>query len=143
VFVVIGDGPERQSLSECPAALRAGDAIRWLGYREDVRRLLPAFDVYLNTSISEGVSVTILEAMAAGVPVVATAVGGTPEVVVSGRTGFLVGSRDVPACAAALERLAGDATLRCQSGSAGRERLVGHFGADQMVGRYLAAYGIA
>jgi glycosyltransferase involved in cell wall biosynthesis len=143
VFVVIGDGPERQSLSECPAALRAGDAIRWLGYREDVRRLLPAFDVYLNTSVSEGVSVTILEAMAAGVPVVATAVGGTPEVVVSGRTGFLVGSRDVHACAAALERLAGDATLRCQSGSAGRERLIGHFDADQMVGRYLAAYGIA
>ncbi len=140
ILVVIGDGPERDMLLD-RAGQHDGKAIRWLGYRQDVRALLPGMDVYLNTSISEGVSVTILEAMAAGIPVVATAVGGTPEVVAPDVTGLLIGNGDASGCARALERLARDRGLRARFGQAGRERMKAHFGVDQMVSRYMTAYG--
>lgn len=140
VLVIIGDGPERGKLLN-HARRHNGDAVRWLGYRQDVRALLPGMDAYLNTSISEGISVTILEAMAAGVPVVATAVGGTPEVVISEATGLLIKRGDAPDCARALERLARDQHLRATLGHAARERVRAHFGVDQMVTRYMAAYG--
>jgi glycosyltransferase involved in cell wall biosynthesis len=92
-LVLVGDGPERSPLEDLATGLGVRGAVTFTGYRADVRRLLPGFDVFLNSSVHEGVSLTILEAMAAGLPVVATAVGGTPEVVVHGETGMLVPSR--------------------------------------------------
>jgi len=142
VLVLIGDGPERERLL-AEAARHGGDAVRWLGYRQDVRALLPGMDAYLNTSISEGVSVTILEAMAAGIPVVATAVGGTPEVVIPEISGLLVKNGDARDCARALERLATDPSLSAGLGKAGLERMKMHFTVDQMVSRYMAAYGVS
>jgi len=92
-LVLIGDGPERASLEAHARATGLGEALLMTGHRDDVHALVPAFDLYASSSRYEGVSLTILEAMAAGVAVVATAVGGTPEVVVDGTTGLLVHGR--------------------------------------------------
>jgi glycosyltransferase involved in cell wall biosynthesis len=99
--------------------------------------------VYANTSVTEGVSVTLLEAMAAGLPVVATRVGGTPEVVVAEETGLLVPAREPALVADSVSRLAADSALRSRLGQAGRERLSRKFTLEQMVGRYLGVYSSA
>ena len=93
-LVIVGDGPERGALEAEVQRLGLGATVMLTGYRSDVRAIMPAFDVYANTSTYEGVSLTILEAMAAALPVVATRVGGNPEVVVDHETGRLVASRD-------------------------------------------------
>jgi glycosyltransferase involved in cell wall biosynthesis len=105
-----------------------------------VRRLLPGFDIYANTSISEGVSLTILEAMAASLPVIATRVGGTPEVVDNGVTGLLVPARDPKRLTAALVELSCSPDLRRALGAAGRERLEQRFTIERMVEQYAAVY---
>jgi glycosyltransferase involved in cell wall biosynthesis len=92
-------------------------------------------DVYAQTSRTAGISNSILEAMAAALPVVATAVGGTPEVVVDGETGILVPGQDAAALAGALERLLGDAGARRAYGSAGRARVEAHFAEATMLGQ--------
>ena len=79
ILLVIGDGSERARLEASAREVGAGSSVRFLGHREDARDLLSACDVYANSSISEGISLTILEAMAAGLPVVATRAGGTPD----------------------------------------------------------------
>ena len=93
-----------------------------LGLRSDIRRLLAAADVFLLTSVSEGIPVTVLEAMAAGVPVVATAVGGLPELVTNEESGLLAPAVDAASLAAALVRLAADAQLRTQFARTGQQR---------------------
>jgi glycosyltransferase involved in cell wall biosynthesis len=80
-LIVIGDGPEREQLESLAAELRVESSVRFLGHRDDARVWLGGCDVYANSSIHEGVSLTILEAMAAGLPIVATRVGGTPEII--------------------------------------------------------------
>jgi glycosyltransferase involved in cell wall biosynthesis len=139
-LVVIGDGPERERLQAHAKQSGIQSQVRWLGYRSDVRALLPAFDAYLNTSTSEGISVTILEAMAACLPVIATSVGGTPEVVVPEETGILVPSNDTVACAAAVDRLSRTPSLSARFGAAGRLRLESRFTVDRMTEQYLALY---
>jgi glycosyltransferase involved in cell wall biosynthesis len=139
VLLVIGDGPERSRIEA--AALRAGVAssVRFLGHRDDARELLAACDVYANSSVSEGISLTILEAMAAGLPVVATRVGGTPEIV-DVSCGRLVLSRDPASLAATLEQLADDRALRCALGRAARARVEERFTLDRMISEYRDAY---
>ncbi len=137
--VVIGDGPERHSLERETQAHRMEHAVHFLGHRDDARAWLPGMDVYVNSSISEGISLTILEAMAAGVPVVATAVGGTPEIV-TGEVGRLVPARDPSAVAAALEALADRPSLRAALGRAARARVAEHFTIETMTARYLRMY---
>lgn len=139
-LALIGDGPERDALVGTISALGLGDRVLLTGYRPDVRRLLPALDVYVNTSIFEGVSLTILEAMSAGLPVVATAVGGTPEVVVHDHTGLLVPPRDPHAIADALRQLIDDGDRRRLLGAAGRRRLAERFSIDRMIAEYQNAY---
>ena len=139
-LVLIGDGPERAGLEERARVLGVGPAVSFLGYRSDVRRLLPAFDVYVNSSIHEGISLTLLEAMAAALPVVATSVGGTPEVVVDDGTGLLVPPRSPVALAAAIGRLLADPDQRASLGSAGRGRVERCFSIDAMTARYLDVY---
>jgi glycosyltransferase involved in cell wall biosynthesis len=95
--------------------------------------------VYANSSISEGISLTILEAMAAGLPVVATRVGGTPEIV-DASCGRLVPSRDPESLATTLSQLAGDGALRAALGRAARARVEQRFTLDRMIAEYRDAY---
>jgi len=108
-------------------ALVAGDPrVRFLGYRNDVQRILPAFDAYALSSRREALGLSIIEAMAASLPVVAARVGGVPEVVAEGETGCLVQANDAQALAAGMARLQ-DRELGRQWGLAGRARYLAHF----------------
>jgi glycosyltransferase involved in cell wall biosynthesis len=138
-LIVIGDGAERGSLEDLARELDIASAVRFLGHREDARALLAGCDVYANSSISEGISLTILEAMAAALPVVATRVGGNPEII-DAACGRLVPARRPDAIAAALSELAADEALRKQLGAAARKRVEEHFTLDRMVREYRDAY---
>jgi glycosyltransferase involved in cell wall biosynthesis len=137
--VIIGDGSERAILKDKAANLGTSTSVVFTGYRDDVRALMPAFDVYLNCSLYEGVSLTILEAMAAGVPVVATPVGGNPEVVVDQETGLLVTGR-ARSLADAVGSLLHDPRRRRLMGDAARWRVIRHFSIARMVDDYARAY---
>ncbi len=138
-LLVLGDGHEREALITLRHDLGLDERVRFLGFREDVRTLLAGLDLYVNSSISEGISLTILEAMAVGVPVVATAVGGTPEVLSHGG-GILVPSRDQTALAEAVLALIDSAELRARLGDQGRERVCTAFSSDRMTARYRDLY---
>ena len=132
-LVVIGDGPQRAALESLAARLGLSARVYWAGFQPDVTRWLLAFDLFVQPSHYEGLPTTVLEAMAAGLPVVATAVGGTPEVVVDGVTGLLVPPRDSAALAQAIAALLRDPELRGRMGKAGRERVAQHFSVERMV----------
>jgi len=136
-LAIVGDGEERETLAAHAAAV---PGVTLLGHRSDARLLMAGFDAYVSSSIFEGISLTILEAMAAGLPVVATRVGGTPEVVVDGETGLLIPPRDPAALGAALTRLAADPTAARAMGRAGRARVCERFTLDRMVNQYATAY---
>lgn len=138
-LVMIGDGACRPQVED---AARSRDFRNMLlpGHLGNARSLLPAFDVYVNCSISEGISVALLEAMDAGLPVVATAVGGTPEIVRAGTDGMLVPPGEPRALADALLNLARDATLRLALATAARSRVRESFSATAMLGSYVDAY---
>jgi sugar transferase (PEP-CTERM/EpsH1 system associated) len=140
-LVLVGDGPLR---SEAEAVLRAAGAGRlaWLpGERGDVADILRGLDIFVLPSRAEGISNTILEAMATGLPVIATEVGGNPELVADGVSGRLVPKADPVAMAAALlDYLDRPHKIRVH-GEAGLERVRECFSLDGMVGRYMAVYG--
>jgi glycosyltransferase involved in cell wall biosynthesis len=121
-------------------ALGVERQVRFLGFRDDVPALLDAMDVFVLPSLSEGLSMSLLEAMAAGKPVVATDVGGNPELVVDGQTGLLVPARDPEALAVAIGRVLGDRALAARLGDSARRRVLGEFGVDRMVARYVGLY---
>jgi glycosyltransferase involved in cell wall biosynthesis len=133
--VIVGDGPLRGALEQQAQALGMATSITFLGHRDDAREWLAGCDVYANVSVSEGLSLTILEAMAAGLPVVATRVGGTPELV-DDTTGQLVEARDVSGIALAIRTLAGAPARRAAFGAAGRRRVEARFTLDRMVKEY-------
>jgi glycosyltransferase involved in cell wall biosynthesis len=114
--------------------------VRFAGFRADAAAALGETDALVLPSWIEGLPLVVLEGMAVGQPVVATAVGGTPEAVVDGETGLLVPPRDVPALAGALEQLLGDDDLRRRLGEAGRSRVESHFAASAMTQRILEIY---
>jgi L-malate glycosyltransferase len=138
-LLIVGDGPERNALEAAAAKSGSGAAIIFLGHRDDARDWLAGCDVYVNSSISEGISLTILEGMAAGLPVVATGVGGTPEIV-DGSCGRLVPARDPEALANALAELAGDSSRRVRLGQGARQRVESAFTLDRMVQQYVRVY---
>jgi len=138
-LLVIGDGSERARLETSVREAGATASVRFLGHRDDARDLLAACDLYANSSISEGISLTILEAMAAGLPVIATRVGGTPEIV-DESCGRLVPSRDPDALAGTLAALAANAPLRQALGREARARVEQHFTLDRMVREYRDVY---
>jgi glycosyltransferase involved in cell wall biosynthesis len=137
--VVIGDGAERAALEEHAARSGFAASITFAGYRSDVRLLMAAFDVYVNCSSYEGVSLTILEAMATALPVVATRVGGNPEVVIDHETGLLVPGNP-RALADAIAGLVHDDRRRHAMGDAGRFRVKRHFSIARMVEEYAEVY---
>jgi glycosyltransferase involved in cell wall biosynthesis len=120
--------------------LADGVNVRFAGFRADAAAALGETDALVLPSWIEGLPLVVLEGMAVGQPVVATAVGGTPEAVVDGETGLLVPPRDVPALAGALEQLLGDDDLRRRLGEAGRSRVESHFAASAMTQRILEIY---
>jgi glycosyltransferase involved in cell wall biosynthesis len=135
--LLVGEGPHRQVVEAELAALRPAAQIVLAGNRDDVGELLARSHLFVLSTRSEGLPVTVLEAMAAGLPVVASRVGGIPELVVDGETGFLVPPGDPDGLAEAIDRLLGDAGLRERFGAAGRGRVEAHFGRDAFVAAHL------
>jgi glycosyltransferase involved in cell wall biosynthesis len=142
LLLILGDGPERPHLEALAAELHLGSRVRFLGYRADAREWLAGCDIYANSSVSEGVSLTILEAMAAALPVVATAVGGTPEVV-DESCGRLVPARNPDALGRTLDDLARHHDRRLELGRAARRRVEARFTIERMVAEYRAVYEAA
>jgi sugar transferase (PEP-CTERM/EpsH1 system associated) len=132
-LLIVGDGPQLGALQAQAVGLGLGERVHFLGSRNDVPQVLAALDVFVLPSLHEGMPNAILEAMAAGLPVVATAVGGAPEVVVDGVSGLIVPPRDPLALADALSRLLDDAALRDRMGAAGRQRVEENFSQARMV----------
>jgi len=124
---LVGDGPLRETLEAETRRLALADRVEFFGTRGDVPELLRSMDIFAMASSTEGLPLTVLEAMACGVPVVATRVGAVEEVVDHGRNGFLVPPEDPAALAAAIERLVRDEDLRTRMGNAGREIAVEQF----------------
>jgi L-malate glycosyltransferase len=139
-FVVLGEGELRPRLEALHRELRLGEACVLAGFRADVDRLLPAFDVFCLSSRMEGLGTSLLDAMAFARPVVATRAGGIPEAVEDGVTGRVVPPRDPPALAAALLEVLGDRTRARAMGQAGRRRYEERFTAERMVEDTLAVY---
>ena len=115
--------------------------VHFLGQRRDVPDLLNAMDIFVLPSYSEGLSLALLEAMAAGLPVIATAVGGLPEVVTDGDNGLLIPPRDAAALAGALERLLADPALAQRLGANAREHVREHFSLDRLGREINEIYG--
>lgn len=139
-LLLIGDGPERGRLERLVGELELGDSVRFLGWRTDVSRILGAMDVFVLPSDSEGTSISLLEAMAAGRAVVATAVGGTPDVIGAGGAGRLVAPGDVEALADGLREVLGDAEHRRQLGRRGRDRVAERYSFEAMALAYQKLY---
>jgi glycosyltransferase involved in cell wall biosynthesis len=140
MLLLAGEGPEESTIREEIDSCGVGERLRMLGLRRDVPQLLAAADVFLLTSISEGIPVTLIEAMAARLPIVSTRVGGVGEVVVDGETGRLVESGDAAGIAAALVELSQARELRETMGNAGRSRAEAMFTQSQMTASYAAMY---
>jgi glycosyltransferase involved in cell wall biosynthesis len=139
--VIAGRGEEEAALRREAAALGLGDRLHLLGFRDDVPDLLAAFDIYALPSFSEGQSLALLEAMAAGRPIVATAVGGNPELLgAPSPAGLLVPPGDPAALGAALGRLLADPGAAATLAAAARARARAEFSLAVMVGRYRALY---
>ena len=139
-LVMVGDGPLRREAEALLAAEGARD-LAWLpGARDDIPALLRAMDVFVLPSRAEGISNTLLEAMASGLPVVATRVGGNDELIEEGRTGALVPAADAAALAVAIRRYANDPALRRDHGRMGRARVERQFSMESMVAAYTAVY---
>jgi len=130
--VVVGDGHLREQLVDQSVSLGVADNVRLVGHRADARVLLDAADVFVLPSLHEGMPLVLLEAMDAGLPVVATRVIGSEEVVVDEETGLLVRARDPGALASALGRLLDDLGLRAGLGAAGKRRYEEHFTSARM-----------
>jgi glycosyltransferase involved in cell wall biosynthesis len=139
-LLLVGEGPERSLIESEIARLELGSQVSLLGLRHDVARLLCAADIFLLTSISEGIPVTVLEAMAMRIPVVATDVGGLREIVLDGQTGFLCPAKDDAALAAAVARLGRDARLRSRMGQLASSRVDELFTQEQMHAAYEHVY---
>ncbi|MCB1748973.1 MAG: TIGR03088 family PEP-CTERM/XrtA system glycosyltransferase [Gammaproteobacteria bacterium] len=139
-LVLLGEGPSRTDIEQAVAAEGIADRTWLAGARDDVPRLMREFDVFVLPSLAEGISNTILEALASGLPVIATAVGGNPELVAEGDNGALVPPGDVAALAAALEPLVSDDALRRARAARARATALAEFSLETMVGNYLAMY---
>lgn len=137
---VAGAGCEQSALEAQARSQGIGDRVTFVGWHRDLAPLLARWDVFALPSLDEGCPVAVLEAMAMGLPVVASAVGGLPEVVEEGRSGYLVPPADPPALARSLRILLLDPALRCAMGGAGRERVRRHFSADAMTAAITAIY---
>lgn len=139
-LIIAGDGASRSGIEAEVRAAGLGHAVWLAGERADVPEVMRGLDVFALPSLAEGISNTILEAMASGLPVIATDVGGNPELVEHGATGSLVPPSDYVALADALAPYVADGMLRHRHGDAGRRRVEAEFSLDVMIDRYAALY---
>ena len=139
-LVMVGEGPLRSEAQTLLDAAGVGSLVWLPGERADVPNVMRGLDCFVLPSLAEGVSNTILECMACGLPVLATDVGGNAELVVNGSTGELVAAGDVEALAAGLLRLSADPDGAAAMGRAGRARVEQHFSLPAMVGAYQTLY---
>ena len=140
-LVVIGDGPELARLQEFAAAQPAlGQRVSFLRSSDRVPELLQAMDAYVLSSVFEGISNSLLEAMATGIPVAATAVGGNPEVVVDGVSGLLFRAGDAASLAGHLETLRAEPGTRARLGREAQRRVAEHFSLASMIRQYTQLY---
>jgi glycosyltransferase involved in cell wall biosynthesis len=132
-FVIIGDGERRQELETLTSTLRLNECVRFLGWRRDMVRVYADLDVVALTSLNEGSPVVLIEALASGRPVVSTAVGGVPEVVINGETGLTVPVSDVAALADAILTLLRDPILAKRLGAVGRQHVYPRYDSSRLV----------
>ncbi len=137
---LVGDGPERPALEAFVKSLALGDSVEFLGERNDVAEQLEEAGVFISSSLSEGLSLTLLEAMAAGIPVLATRVGGNAEIVDEGRTGRLVPAGNPQALAEAFVGLWKERDRWRAMGVAARDRVLSRFEVRSMVRQYERLY---
>ena len=138
--LIIGEGPLEQELKEQVSHLKLEASVKFVKMNGRPSELLPMFDVVATPSLQEGLGLSVMEAQACGVPVVASRVGGLVEAVKDGETGILVPPRDHLALADALMKILADKHLASRFGLAGREWIMKNFAVDQMVERTLAVY---
>jgi L-malate glycosyltransferase len=139
-FIIAGEGELRPQLEQRIRQQHLEKHVILAGFRTDILSLHKAFDIFVMSSVTEGLGTSILDAMACAKPVVGTTAGGIPEVVADGETGLLVPPRDAPAMAAAIIRLLGDRALRERMGAAGLARVRERFSAEAMVRKTLSVY---
>lgn len=132
-FVILGDGPQRHPLEERAQRLGISERVVFTGHRRDVPAVLETIDVFVCPSIQEGFPFSVLEAMRAGKPVVASRTGGVPELLRHGVDGLLVNVGDIPGLAAAISQLLQDRELRSRLGETGRTRVVRKFTTSAMI----------
>ena len=139
--LLVGSGPEREGLEAYSAkSALLGGRVLFTGASDNVPEMLNAMDAYVLPSICEGMSNTILEAMASALPVIATRAGGNPELVKEGETGWLFQPRDVEALSSFVQQIVKDRALRKRVGEAGYRRVVEQFSISQMIERYRELY---
>jgi sugar transferase (PEP-CTERM/EpsH1 system associated) len=139
-LVIVGDGPLRPEVERAVAAAGLGQRVWLAGERADIPHLLSALDCFVLPSRAEGISNTLLEAMACGLPVVATEVGGNGELVAAGESGKLVPPQDISALAQGIASYFHDPLRALAHGAAGRLRAEAEFSLDGMVSRYIGCY---
>ena len=137
---IAGSGPESEPLARLAAELKIGQRVRFLGWLPDVKPTMRTWHIYAQVSLDEGLPVSVLEAMDAALPVVATAVGGVPEAVEDGATGWLVPPRDAAAIADRLAALLADAALRHRMGVTGHNLLQKRFSPQRFAQEISALY---
>ena len=139
-FIIVGDGPLKKSLKFRVKCLKLEKNLFFLGWRTDIPALLSLFDVFVLSSLDEGISISILEAMTSSKPVVATNVGGNPEIVEEGKTGFLVPPEKPAKLAEAIIKLLRNKELREIMGRNGKKRVEEKFSLEIFLSKYLKIY---
>lgn len=140
LFLIVGDGPEHDRIESLATELGIRDNVIMTGFSEEIPEMLAAMDIYLQPSTEEGLSLTILEAAAAGVPVVSTRVGGTPEIIADGENGVLIEVGDHEALAGVLERFVEDRGPFDEMAVKARKRIKEVFSLEGMTGNYETIY---
>jgi glycosyltransferase involved in cell wall biosynthesis len=140
-LTIVGDGPEREYLARRIGDLGLGDQVELSGPRDDVEVFLRALDLYVCSPIAEGIALTVLEAMATALPVVATRVGGNPELIEPARTGTLVEPNSPSELAEAITGYVENPQAAAAAGRTGRASAVAEFDTGVMADRYRALYG--
>lgn len=139
-FILIGDGPLREDLSKLASSLNVNSSVCFLGFRNDIPELLQNLDLFVLPSLYEGLPNVVLEAMASGLPVIATAVDGTPEAVLNGETGMLVPACQSEALSTAINAILSDPQKMKNMGKAGRKRVERHFSLSGQVDQFVQLY---
>jgi len=139
-LIILGDGVLREQIEQIITSSGAANSVWLAGSREDVSEILPLLDIFVLPSLGEGISNTILEAMSCALPVVATSVGGNPELVIDGETGTLVPPDSPEAMAKALKHYVDNESIQDLHGLAGRHRVEETFSLNSMVERYMSVY---